>query len=79
MGPKRRAIDWAKLRWADFAEANAVELAPPRKDAVAPITTIAPASLGIGLPGRLHTLYRGLFDIIPFTRPCVVNQHIYFA
>jgi hypothetical protein len=36
-GPSERARDSARLRCAALAEANAAVLAPPRRDAVAPM------------------------------------------
>ena len=66
VGPKRRAIDWARLRCADFAEANAVELAPPRNDAVAPITTIEPLA---------RAFMGGITCWLATSRPNVLVRH----
>ena len=35
-------MDWARLRWAAFAEAKAAKFAPPLREAVAPMTTMLP-------------------------------------
>ena len=42
-GPSERARDSARLRWAALAEANATVLAPPRRDAVAPMKIMLPS------------------------------------
>jgi hypothetical protein len=43
-GPSERARDSARLRWAALAEANATVLAPPRREAVAPMKIMCPAA-----------------------------------
>ena len=56
-GHSERAMDSARLRCAAFAGANAADLGPPRRDAVAPMNTIEPvlAAFMSGITCRAHS------------------------